>query len=143
MVTHNENHHVITGQEAKLDGKPAYSSAVVAGDTIYLAGATSGRDAAGSVVGRGDIEAQTIAVFESLKRTLATAGATFSDLTKITVLATKLEYLGEDRGGPLALPSAATAREHVPCRERPRRPGLPRRDRRDRRDEREALAIAR
>ena len=111
MVTHNENHHVITGQESKLDGKPAYSSAVVAGDTIYLAGATSGRDAAGNVVGRGDIEAQTVAVFESLKRTLAATGATFSDLTKITVLATKLEYrakIGEVRSRYLPQPPPAS-----------------------------------
>jgi enamine deaminase RidA (YjgF/YER057c/UK114 family) len=88
-----QKRHVISGNEAKTaDGKPAYSSAVVAGDTIYLAGAVSGRDAAGSVIGRGDIEAQTVAVFESLKATLASAGATFADLTKITVYATKLEY---------------------------------------------------
>jgi enamine deaminase RidA (YjgF/YER057c/UK114 family) len=36
----------------------------------------SGRDAAGNVIGRGDIEAQTVAVYESLKETLASAGAT-------------------------------------------------------------------
>ena len=86
------NRHVITGKEAKTDGKPSYSSAVVSGDTIYLAGAVAGRDSAGNVVGKGDIEAQTVAVFESLKATLASAGATFADLTKITVYATKLEY---------------------------------------------------
>lgn len=87
-----KNQHLISGKEAKVDGKPAYSSAVVAGNTIYLAGAVSGRDAARNVIGRGDIEAQTIAVYESLKVTLASAGATFADLTKITVFATKLEY---------------------------------------------------
>jgi enamine deaminase RidA (YjgF/YER057c/UK114 family) len=86
------NRHVISGKEANVDGKPAYSSAVVAGNTIYLAGAVSGRDASGNVIGRGDIEAQTVAVFESLKETLASAGATFADLTKITVFATKLDY---------------------------------------------------
>ena len=94
------NRHVISGKEAKVDGKPAYSSAVVAGNTIYLAGAVSGRDAAGNVIGRGDIEAQTVAVFESLQETLAAAGATFADLTKITVFATRLEYrakIGEVR----------------------------------------------
>src|SRR5207245_11032669 len=79
------NRHVITGKEAKTDGKPSYSSAVVSGDTIYLAGAVAGRDSAGNVVGKGDIEAQTVAVFESLKATLASAGATSADLTKITV----------------------------------------------------------
>ena len=86
------NRHVISGKEAKVDGKPAYSSAVVAGNTIYLAGAVSGRNATGNVIGRDDIEAQTVAVFESLKETLASAGATFADLTKITVFATKLDY---------------------------------------------------
>ena len=86
------NRHVITGKETKVDGKPAYSSAVVAGNTVYLAGAVSGRDANGDVVGRGDIEAQTVAVFENLKETLVSVGATFADLTKITVFATKLEY---------------------------------------------------
>ena len=95
-----KNRHLISGKESKVDGKPAYSSAVVAGDTIYLAGAVSGRDAAGGVIGRGDIEAQTVAVFESLKETLASVGATFADLTKLTVFATKLEYrakIGEVR----------------------------------------------
>jgi len=107
----NMKRHVITGEESKLAGKPAYSSAVVAGGTIYLAGATSGRDAAGNVVGRGDIEAQAIAVFESLKRTLAEAGATFADLTKITVLATKLEYrakIGEVRARYIPQPPPAS-----------------------------------
>jgi 2-iminobutanoate/2-iminopropanoate deaminase len=94
------NRHVISGKEAKVNGKPAYSSAVVAGNTIYLAGAVSGRDVSGGVIGRDDIEAQTVAVFENLKETLASSGATFADLTKITVFATKLEYrakIGEVR----------------------------------------------
>ena len=111
MVARTESRHVITGHESKLDGKPAYSSAVVAGDTIYLAGATSGRDAAGNVVGGGDIEAQTVAVFESLEQTLAASGATFADLTKITVLATKLEYrakIGEVRSHYIPQPPPAS-----------------------------------
>lgn len=94
------NRHVISGKEAKVDGKPAYSSAVVAGNTIYIAGAVSGRDGTGGVIGRDDIETQAVAVFENLKETLASSGATFADLTKITVFATKLEYrakIGEVR----------------------------------------------
>jgi 2-iminobutanoate/2-iminopropanoate deaminase len=105
------NRHLISGKEATVDGKPAYSSAVVAGDTIYLAGAVSGRDTAGNVIGRGDIEAQTVAVYESLKQTLASAGATFADLTKITVYATKLEYrakIGEVRSRYIAQPPPAS-----------------------------------
>jgi enamine deaminase RidA (YjgF/YER057c/UK114 family) len=105
------NRHLISGNEAKVDGKPAYSSAVVAGNTVYIAGAVSGRDAAGNVIGRGDIEAQTVAVFDNLKKTLASAGATFADLTKITVFATKLEYrakIGEVRGRYIAQPPPAS-----------------------------------
>lgn len=111
MATQTRNRHVISGKEAKIDGKPAYSSAVVAGDTIYLAGAVSGRDASGAVIGRGDIEAQTVAVFESLKEALASAGATFADLTKITVFATKLEYrakIAEIRGRYVVQPPPAS-----------------------------------
>jgi enamine deaminase RidA (YjgF/YER057c/UK114 family) len=112
MVVETANRHVISGHEAKTpDGKPAYSSAVVAGDTIYLAGATSGRDAEGKVVGRGDIEAQAVAVYESLKKTLESVGATFADLTKITVYATKLEYrakIGEVRARYIPQPPPAS-----------------------------------
>ena len=103
--------HLISGHEAKVDGKPAYSSAVVAGNTVYLAGAVSGRDPDGKVVGRGDIEAQAVAVFENLNETLASAGATFADLVKITVFATKLEYrakIGEVRGRYIAQPPPAS-----------------------------------
>ena len=105
------NRHVISGKEAKVDGKPVYASAVVAGTTIYLAGAVSGRDASGNVVGRGDIEAQAVAVFENLKETLASTGATFADLTKITVFATKLEYrakIGEVRARYISQPPPAS-----------------------------------
>ncbi|HVD50480.1 MAG TPA: RidA family protein [Candidatus Udaeobacter sp.] len=106
-----ENRHLISGKEAKVGGLPAYSSAVVAGNTIYLAGAVSGWDAAGNIIGRGDIEAQTVAVYESLKETLASAGATFADLVKITVFATKLEYrakIGEVRARYISQPPPAS-----------------------------------
>ena len=106
-----KNRHLISGKEAKVGDKPAYSSAVVAGNTIYLAGAVSGRDAAGNVIGRGDIEAQTVAVYENLKETLASAGATFADLTKITVFTTKLEYrakIGEVRARYISQPPPAS-----------------------------------
>lgn len=106
-----ENRHLISGKEAKVGGLPAYSSAVVAGNTIYLAGAVSGWDAAGNIIGRGDIEAQTVAVYEGLKETLASAGATFADLVKITVFATKLEYrakIGEVRARYISQPPPAS-----------------------------------
>ena len=70
-----------------------------------------GATRAGNVIGRGDIDAQTVAVFEALKETLASAGATFADLVKITVFATKLEYrakIGEVRGRYIAQPPPAS-----------------------------------
>ncbi len=50
-------------------------------------------------------------MYESLKETLASAGATFADLTKITVFATKLEYrakIGEVRSRYLEQPPPAS-----------------------------------
>ncbi len=103
--------HIILGTEALTGGKPAYSSAVVAGDTIYVAGHVSGRDAQGQVIGKGDIEAQAIAVYEGLKRTLTECGAGFGDITKVTVYATKLEYrakIGDIRQRYISQPPPAS-----------------------------------
>ena len=50
-------------------------------------------------------------MYESLKETLASAGATFSDLVKITVFATKLEYrakIGEVRRRYISQPPPAS-----------------------------------
>jgi 2-iminobutanoate/2-iminopropanoate deaminase len=58
---------------------------------VYLAGHGPGRDADGNIVGRGDIEAQAIACFERLKKTLSAAGATFDDIVKMTVFTTKAD----------------------------------------------------
>jgi 2-iminobutanoate/2-iminopropanoate deaminase len=106
------NRHVVSGKESKMaDGNPAYSSAVVSGNTIYLAGVTSGRDANGQVVGKGDIEKQVIAVMENIKSVLTATGATFADLTKVTVFATKPEYrakIGEIRARYFSQPPPAS-----------------------------------
>jgi 2-iminobutanoate/2-iminopropanoate deaminase len=106
------NRHVISGKESKMaDGRLSYSSAVVSGNTIYLAGCTSGRDASGQVVGKGDIEAQAIAVMENIKSVLTAAGATFADITKVTVFATKAEYrakIGEVRSRYFSQPPPAS-----------------------------------
>ena len=52
-------------------------------------------DADGSVVGKGDIEAQTRQVLENIKKCLAAAGATFDQVVKINVYSTNLDaHLG-------------------------------------------------
>jgi reactive intermediate/imine deaminase len=54
-------------------------------------------DADGEVVGKGDQAAQGRQVFENLRRCLAAAGATFSDVIKLTVFVTDIAYLPEIR----------------------------------------------
>jgi enamine deaminase RidA (YjgF/YER057c/UK114 family) len=49
-------------------------------------------DAQGQVVGRGDLGAQTVRVFENLKIALAAAGATFEDVVKTTVFVVNFRH---------------------------------------------------
>ena len=51
------------------------------GKTIYISGQVSVNEK-GDVVGKGDLRAQTMQVFENLKHALAAAGATFKDVVK-------------------------------------------------------------
>ncbi|VVD96707.1 RidA family protein [Pandoraea terrigena] len=74
---------------------PTYSYAVKAGNAVYLAGHV-GRDAQGRVV-EGGIEAQTAQAFENLKRTLNAAGATLSDIVKLTIHLTDIEAMATVR----------------------------------------------
>jgi enamine deaminase RidA (YjgF/YER057c/UK114 family) len=51
------------------------------GKTIYVSGQVSVNER-GDVVGKGDLRAQTVQVFENIKQALAAAGATFRDVLK-------------------------------------------------------------
>ena len=51
------------------------------GKTIYVSGQVSVNER-GEVVGKGDLRAQTVQVFENIKQALAAAGATFRDVLK-------------------------------------------------------------
>jgi reactive intermediate/imine deaminase len=61
-----------------------YSDAVRAGDTIYVSGQAS-LDRHGTLVGAGDVVAQTRQVLDNMKLALAAAGATLDDVVKVTV----------------------------------------------------------
>ena len=61
---------------------PAIS--VQGGKTIYVSGQVS-QDAAGQLVGKGDLLAQTEQVYKNLGLALAGAGATFADVVKLNV----------------------------------------------------------
>ena len=85
----------------------SYAHALLAGDTIYIAGQVA-RDAEGKLVGPGDAERQAKQVFDNLERVLEAAGSSFADLVKLTtylvdardgeaVTAERLKRLGEHR----------------------------------------------
>src|SRR6266849_1260281 len=61
-----------------------YSHVVVTspGKLVFISGQVA-RDKQGNLVGKGDLRAQTVQVFENLKAALAAAGATFNDVVKI------------------------------------------------------------
>ena len=62
-----------------------YSNAACGrGTMVFIAGQVA-VDAEGKIVGRGDIEAQAVQVFENLKLALGAAGATFEDVLKLTI----------------------------------------------------------
>ncbi len=77
---------------------PASYSHVVnvngAGRLVFIAGQTA-FNAAGELVGRGDLRAQATQVFENLEIALAAAGATFEDVVKYTTFI--VNYTPEQR----------------------------------------------
>jgi enamine deaminase RidA (YjgF/YER057c/UK114 family) len=71
------------------------------GNTIYISGQIA-FDKEGRVVGVGDFRAQTVQVFENLKAALASCGATFADVVKVTTFVTDMKnapILREVRAG--------------------------------------------
>ena len=68
-----------------------YSQVVRAGNTVYLAGQTP-LDAEGRLVGKDDIEAQAVQVFENLRIALASVGGTMDDIVQTRTYITELSY---------------------------------------------------
>ncbi|MBR1219733.1 RidA family protein [Bradyrhizobium sp. U87765 SZCCT0131] len=68
-----------------LQQSPAFSQVVVAAGThtIYTAGQVS-TDESGATIGIGDLAAQTTQVMRNVGLALAAAGASYSDIVKIT-----------------------------------------------------------
>jgi enamine deaminase RidA (YjgF/YER057c/UK114 family) len=60
------------------------------GRLLYISGQVAW-DAAGNIVGKGDVRAQAKQVFENLRGVLRAAGGDLSSLMKITTYITKLE----------------------------------------------------
>jgi 2-iminobutanoate/2-iminopropanoate deaminase len=77
-----------------------YSHAAKAGGLLFVAGQVA-QDQDGNVVGRGDVEAQAVQIFDNLRAVLASAGATLNDVVKLTTYTTNVAYrakIAEVRG---------------------------------------------
>src|SRR3954464_1144183 len=74
-------------QAAGLPHSAIYSHAVKAGNTVYIAGQVA-RNEQGAIVAPGDFRGQAHQVFANLAKALASAGAGFQDLAKITIFVT-------------------------------------------------------
>ncbi len=70
------------------------SQAIRMGNAIYVSGQVA-LDSAGTVIGEGDMKAQTRQAFENLDTVLHAAGSSLADVVKITVFTTDLSRLGE------------------------------------------------
>ncbi len=77
-------------QPAGLHRPANFAQVIRAGNTVYISGQTA-TDERGEVVGH-DITTQATRVFDNLKACLASVGATFADVAKITVLITDARY---------------------------------------------------
>ncbi|NWG70058.1 MAG: hypothetical protein HXY23_00395 [Parvularculaceae bacterium] len=71
-----------------------FSSAVVVGDTIYLAGEI-GRAPGGTQVVEGGVGAQTRQIFENYKRTLERVGSSLDDIVKCAVFLDDMSTFAE------------------------------------------------
>ncbi len=76
----------------RVDGRILYSHVVTVegGRSIFVSGQLS-RDAAGNIVGIGDMAAQIEQVGENLKACLAAAGASLADLVRTTTYTTDID----------------------------------------------------
>jgi enamine deaminase RidA (YjgF/YER057c/UK114 family) len=75
----------------ELSTPTGYSHVAVsaAGRTVHVSGQVA-RDATGRIVGKGDLRAQGVQVYENLKAALAAAGAGFGDVVKMTTFVVDL-----------------------------------------------------
>src|SRR5262245_56714622 len=102
-------------QPSGLENNPNYTHAVVVepGRMVYVSGQVA-RDAAGKVVGPGDMKAQAKQVFENLKIALEAAGSDFANVVKLNSYLTDMTQMAAYRDvrkqyfGDLPHPPAST-----------------------------------
>ena len=81
-------------EEFRAPGLPEpishYTDAVRAGDLLFVSGCVP-VDSEGQLVGAGDVATQAEQVFENIRSVLAAAGASPSDVVKVTVFLTNVD----------------------------------------------------
>ena len=85
---------------------------VTGGRTLYISGQVS-QDAAGQLVGRDDLLAQTEQVYKNLSTALAAAGASFADVVKLTVFV--VGYQPQHRALLQSVREKYVSKEHPPA----------------------------
>ncbi len=68
----------------------AYTHLVRVGNTLYISGQVASNEK-GELIGKGDMQVQVKQVFENLKTVLASKGATFDNLVKITIFTVSID----------------------------------------------------
>ena len=85
--------HSVVQPESLPDPRPRYSQGIQTdgGRLLFIAGQTS-VDKDNRIVGVGDIERQTVQVFENVGAVLRAAGASFDNLVMTTTYLTDIKY---------------------------------------------------
>lgn len=117
-------HQIILTDQAPAPIGP-YSQAVRAGNTVYVSGQIP-LDASGTLVGAGDIAAQTEQVMKNLTAVLAAAGLGLTDVVKCSIFVTDLGDFATINKvyGTYFADATAPARETVEVSRLPREVGV-------------------
>lgn len=86
--------HFPAGSATAGGPSPAFSGAVLAGDTLYISGTTDGTDPA---TGKFPVDAATGAkvVMDNIKKTVEAAGYTMDDIAWLQIFASDLKYYAD------------------------------------------------